>query len=108
MTRRGGKRRTRPEALGELVPALLDDLGLDATRLLTKIGDAWPQIVGTAAARQSRPSALRGRTLEIETGSSVWVQTLRLQAPAILAKLEAALGAEAPQEIWVRIGGRSE
>ncbi len=108
MTRRGGKRRTRPEPIGELVPALLGDLGLDATRLLTKISEHWPAIVGAAAAPHARPAALRGGTLEVETGSSVWAQTLRLQSPAILEHLEAALGADAPRALWVRIGGRSE
>jgi predicted nucleic acid-binding Zn ribbon protein len=99
-----GRRRTRPEALGALVPSLLEDLGFETTRVLTRIVDGWDEIVGADAARHVRPSAIRGAVLETEADSSVWVQTLRLRAPEILARLEAALGADAPRELWIRIG----
>lgn len=104
--RRPGRRRTHPEALGALVPAVLEDLGLEATRTLTRIADRWEAIVGAHAAPHAWPAAIRGKTFEVEVDSSVWVQTLRLQSPEILAKLEAALGPEAPRELWIRIGSR--
>ena len=106
--RRPGKRRTRPEALGALVPALLDDLGFDAMLTLTRIGKQWEAIAGAAAASHVRPSAIRGETLEVDADSSVWVQTLRLRSPQILARLAAELGPQAPRALWVRIGGRPE
>ena len=106
--RRPGKRRTRPEALGALVPALLDDLGFDAMRTLTRIGEQWEAIAGADAASHVRPSAIRGETLEVDADSSVWVQTLRLRSPQILARLAADLGPQAPRALWVRIGGRAQ
>lgn len=106
--RRPGKRRTHPEALGALVPALLEDLGLEATRTLTRISERWEAVVGAHAAPHVRPAAIRGQTFEVEADSSVWVQTLRLRAPEILAKLAAELGPQAPRELWIRIGGRAE
>jgi len=102
--RRPGRRRTRPEALGALVPSLLDDLGFEATRTLTQIVERWEEVVGEQAARHTRAALLRGSVLELEADSSVWVQTLRLRSPEILEKLSARLGAEAPRELWIRIG----
>ncbi|MCC6641426.1 MAG: DUF721 domain-containing protein [Deltaproteobacteria bacterium] len=106
--RRPGKRRTRPEALGALVPALLEDLGFEATRTLSRIVERWETIVGREAALHVRPAAIRGETLEAEADSSVWVQTLRLRSPEVLARLAAELGAGAPRALWVRIGGRPQ
>jgi predicted nucleic acid-binding Zn ribbon protein len=98
------RRRTRPEALGALVPALLEDLGFDATRILTRVVESWEEIVGADAALHVRPAAIRGAVLEAEADSSVWVQTLRLRSPQVLARLAAVLGPEAPRELWIRIG----
>ena len=99
-----GRRRTRPEALAALVPSLLEDLGFEATRILTRVVEGWEQIVGEEAARHARAAALRGAVLEVEAASSVWVQTLRLRSPQILARLAAELGPDAPRELWIRIG----
>jgi predicted nucleic acid-binding Zn ribbon protein len=102
--RRPGRRRTRPEPLGALVPSLLDDLGFESTRVLTQIVERWAELVGDRAAVHTRPAAVRGAVLELDADSSVWVQTLRLRSPEILEKLHAALGVEAPRELWIRIG----
>ena len=99
-----GRRRTQPEALGALVPSLLEDLGFESTRVLTRIVEHWETIAGQDVARHARPAAIRGQVLEVEAEASVWVQTLRLRAPEILGRLAAALGAEAPRELWIRIG----
>lgn len=103
-----GRRRTHPEALGALVPALLEDLGFETTRTLTRISERWPVIGGRDAAAHARPSAIRGETLEIEVDSSVWVQTLRLRSGEILERLAAELGDGAPRTLWFRIGGRAQ
>ena len=99
-----GKRRTQPESLGALVPLLLDDLGFESTRVLTRIVEEWEAVVGRDVAQHARPAAIRGKVLEIETDASVWVQTLRLRAPELLGRLATALGTEAPRELWIRIG----
>jgi predicted nucleic acid-binding Zn ribbon protein len=100
-----GRRRTSPQALGALVPTLLDDLGLEGMRKLTRILGCWEKIVGAEASRHVQPSVLRGHVLEAEVDASVWAQTLRLRSPAILAALAEELGAEAPTELWLRVGG---
>ncbi len=98
------RRRTRPEAVGGLVAGVLGDLGLDAPTAVFRIVDAWAELVGEETAAHCTPRMVRGSTLEVDADSSVWVQTLRLRAPEILAKLSAALGEEAPRELWIRIG----
>jgi predicted nucleic acid-binding Zn ribbon protein len=100
-----GRRRTHPVALAALVPSLLEDLGFEATRVLTRVVEGWEEIAGEEAARHVRPVAIRGAVLEAEADASVWVQTLRLRSPQILARLAAKLGPDAPRELWIRIGG---
>lgn len=98
------RRRTRPEAVGGLVAGVLGDLGLDGPTAVFPIVQGWPELVGPEAAAHSVPRVVRGTTLEIDADSPVWVQTLRLRAPEILARLAAALGPEAPRELWIRVG----
>ena len=99
-----GRRRTRPEAIGGLVPSVLGELGLERTQAILRIAERWEEVVGPDAAAHSRPHLVRGRVLEVEAESSVWVQTLRLHAPRIVARLGELFGAEAPRELWLRVG----
>lgn len=101
---RGARRRTRPTAVSEVVPRLLDELGLGAAHRVMRIADCWAAVVGERAARHSWPVRLRGEVLEAEVDGSVWSQELRLRAPEILAGLRHALGDAAPAELWLRLG----
>ena len=98
------RRRTRPEEMGGLVAGVLGDLGLDGPTAVLRVVEAWPAVVGPEAAAHCRPRLVRGPTLEVDADSSVWVQTLRLRAPEILAGLASALGPGAPRELWIRVG----
>lgn len=98
------RRRTLPTAVGEIVPKLLDELGLGATQRVVRIAACWAAAVGERAAQHSRPVRMRGDALETEVDGSVWSQELRLRTPEILAALRRALGDEAPAELWLRIG----
>src|SRR5713101_8203673 len=67
--------------LTRAVPAL-------AERLLEEsIRRDWTQIVGSDAARRSRPGALRQGTLEVSVDNSPWLQELTLRSSAIVAAL---------------------
>jgi len=104
--KKGGKKRpTRPEAVGELVPRVLDELGLGATRRTVELARRWPELVGPEAARHSEPALLRGAVLEITVDTSVWAQELKLRQPALLASIRGLLGPAAPSELRLRIGG---
>lgn len=98
------RRRTEPEALGELVPRVLEDLGLDAPLRVLRVAECWEEAVGAEIARHCRPVALRDGTLDAEVDSSVWAQQLQLRAPEMLASLRRLLGEEAPAALRFRLG----
>jgi len=99
-----GRRKSRPEPLGALVKQVLEDLGAgDGARVL-RIAERWEEAVGAEVAAHCQPTALRGGVLEATVDSSVWCQQLQLRGPEILAALRAVLPAEAPTELWFRVG----
>jgi len=90
--------------VAELVPRVLDELGLGAARRSVELARRWPELVGPEAARHSEPALLRGSVLEVTVDTPVWAQELKLRQPAVLAALRGALGAAAPSELRLRIG----
>ncbi len=97
-------RKSRPEPLGALVERVLKDIGAGDSARVMRIADRWEEAVGAEIAAHCRPTVLRGGVLEITVDSSVWCQQLQLRGPEILEALRAALPAEAPSELWFRIG----
>lgn len=102
MKRRG--RRSQPERLGALVPRVLGDLGLEASARALRVAERWEALVGAEAARHSRPTGIRADVLEVTVDSSVWCQQLQMRRPELLASLREALGADAPRDLWLRVG----
>jgi hypothetical protein len=80
----------RPRLVGDLlvnaVPQLEDRL------LVERLRRAWPALVGTGAARQSRPQMLVNGCLHVLVDNSPWLSELTLLAPDLTARL----GAEFP------------
>ena len=93
-----------PERVGKLVPAVLRDLGLDESARALRIQEGWEGALGAELARHCRPFALRNGSLEVHADSSAWCQTLRLRAPELLDRLARALGPDAPESLWFRLG----
>jgi predicted nucleic acid-binding Zn ribbon protein len=93
-----------PQRASDLIGTVLSDLGLDAAAGVLRIAERWEAIVGPEVARHCQPTALRGRQLEATVDSSVWCQQLQLRSREILAALRRELGAEAPTELWLRVG----
>ena len=102
------RRRSELEALAELVPKVLKDLGLDAAAGVLRIADRWEEAVGPEIAAHCRPVSLRDGRLEASVDSSVWCQQLQLQVPQILSALREVFGDEAPEpQLWFRVGSGS-
>jgi len=97
------RRRTPPERVGVVVPTVLRDLGLDESARALRIQEGWERALGDVA-QHCRPATLRNGSLEVHADSSAWCQTLRLRAPELLDRLARALGADAPQSLWFRLG----
>ncbi len=97
-------RRSQPEPLGALVPRVLKDLGLEESARALRVAERWEAVVGEEVARHSRPTGIRGGVLEVTVDSSVWCQQLQMRRPELLASLREALGADAPRDLWLRVG----
>ena len=98
------KRKSRPEPLGALVARVLEDIGAGDSARVMRIAERWEEAVGVEIASHCQPTALRGSVLEATVDSSVWCQQLQLRSPEILEALRAVLPAEAPSELWFRVG----
>ena len=99
-----GRRKSRPEPLGPLVARVLEDIGAGDSARVMRIAECWEAAVGPEIAAHCRPTALRGGVLEDTVDSSVWCQQLQLRGPEILEALRAVLPADAPSELWFRVG----
>jgi predicted nucleic acid-binding Zn ribbon protein len=97
-------RKSRPEPLGALVERVLKDIGAGDSARVMRIADRWEEAVGAEIAAHCRPTALRGSVLEATVDSSVWCQQLQLRGPEILEALRDVLSADAPSELWFRVG----
>jgi predicted nucleic acid-binding Zn ribbon protein len=86
------KWRRSPQQVGLVVDRLRDELAPQT--LLAEVQRVWPTAVGSAVAQQARPTGERGGVLTVSCTASVWAQELDLLAPAILTRLNDALGAE--------------
>jgi predicted nucleic acid-binding Zn ribbon protein len=97
-------RRSRTESVGELLPRLLDDLGLDDASTQVRVLRVWDEALGPAFAPHCRPEGLRRGEVIARVRDSAWMQRLSLEKPAILARLGALLGDAAPTGMRFRIG----
>jgi predicted nucleic acid-binding Zn ribbon protein len=97
-------RKSRPEPLGPLVARVLKDIGAGDSARVMRIAECWEEAVGAEIAAHCRPTALRSGVLEVTVDSSVWCQQLQLRGPEILEALRAVLPADAPSELWFRVG----
>jgi predicted nucleic acid-binding Zn ribbon protein len=104
MSRRAGRRKGKPTAVGDLIGQVLGDLGLDGVAKAHQIGARWEEIVGAHVAAHCRPLGLRGDVLELEVDSPVWSQQLQLRKPELLAALEQSFGPDAPRELRFQVG----
>ncbi len=100
-------RKSQLEALGPLVTRVLEDIGAGDSARVLRIARRWEEAVGKEIAQHCRPTGLRGDVLEATVDSSVWCQQLQLRGPEILEALRALLPAEAPSELWFRVGSDS-
>jgi predicted nucleic acid-binding Zn ribbon protein len=97
-------RKSQPEPLGALVARVLEDIGAGDSARVMRIAECWETAVGAEIAAHCRPTVLRGAVLEVTVDSSVWCQQLQLRSPEIIEALRAALPADAPSELWFRVG----
>jgi predicted nucleic acid-binding Zn ribbon protein len=96
--------KSQPVSIGSLVSQVLEDIGAGHSARVSRIAQRWEEAVGREIAQHCRPTGLRGDVLEMTVDSSVWCQQLQLRGPEILEALCAVLPADAPSELWFRVG----
>jgi predicted nucleic acid-binding Zn ribbon protein len=93
-------RRRDPRPAGLAVSALAERLA--PLTLLAEVQRVWEGAVGEAIAAQAHPTAERGGVLVVTCSSGVWAQELDLMAPDLVARLNAALGADSVRALRCR------
>lgn len=63
---------------------------------LTAATVVWPEVVGEAIAKHTRPSSIRGAELLVECDSSVYAQELELLSRKVLKSLAEQLNGPTP------------
>lgn len=77
------------------IAAALEELGgeLAPQSALTRVQTAWARAVGPQIAAHSQPMTERAGTVTVACDAAVWAAELEMQAPQLLATLNAILGA---------------
>jgi predicted nucleic acid-binding Zn ribbon protein len=94
--------RTAPRPLAEALQRLTGALAPAST--LARVQEVWEDAVGPAIAAEARPTAEHAGVLTVACAASVWAQELNLMAEVVLARLNAAMGAEQIRELRCRTG----
>lgn len=97
-----------PQALSDLVPRVLRELGLGSTSDAVRLARAWDEAAGPELAPHCRPQGARRGVVFATVPDSAWMQRIQLEKPRILARLRAELGMEIARELRVRIAGRTD
>ena len=70
---------------------------------LAAVQAAWPRAVGEQLAAVAAPASERDGVLTIECADTVWAQELDLMQEALLERLRAEVGDQAPQALRFRV-----
>ena len=85
----------RVETLGEIMPVLMKQIGIAADFWQEKLSADWPQIVGPAVAKNTRPGKLEAVSLTVYVSNSVWLHELKqVGYKPLLEKLQKKYGPE--------------
>ena len=95
----------RWQAPGDLLPKLMQQLGLSERLRETEVIDAWKQIVGEFIAAHSAPVSLRDGVLFVRVlQPALHYQFEQISKAEILRKLKRRFGGKVIREIRFRLG----
>jgi len=93
-----------PQRVGELVPLVLDEIGLGAASSAVRLLRVWDAALGEGFARHCRPDGIRNGVLYARVRDSGWMQRIQLEKPRILARIEEAVGEPLVRDLRLRVG----
>jgi predicted nucleic acid-binding Zn ribbon protein len=94
--------RSAPRSLSTALGDLTATLAPAGT--LARVQELWERAAGPAVAAAATPTAERRGVLTVTCSAAVWAQELDLLAPALLQRLNTALGEEALHKLRCRTG----
>jgi predicted nucleic acid-binding Zn ribbon protein len=95
----------RSQAMADLIPAVLDKLGLDRRRAEAEIVRVWNHLVDPNVTAHAQPAGLNKGTLFVTVDSSVWLsEIVRYRRKEILDRLQHSFGRELIARISFRVG----
>ena len=97
-------KRAAPVSAGSAIARVLQELGHAGASQSLRIAARGEEAGGAEVAAHCTPVALRDGVLEAVVDSSVWRQHLELRRGELLEGLREALGADAPDDLRLRVG----
>lgn len=90
---------------GDVLPALLKDLRLDARQAEAEVVKVWNALIDPAVTAHAQPANLHKGTLFVNVDSSVWLaEIVRYRRKEIIERLQHSFGASVIKKISFRIG----
>ncbi len=95
-------RRKTPASLGDLIPGVVDDLGLTDRLDEARVEAEWRRIAGPAIGQVTRRVRLHGDRLVVQMDSAAWRQALHMQREEWRVRINEAIGSDRIREIVFR------
>jgi predicted nucleic acid-binding Zn ribbon protein len=95
----------RARVLGDVMPAVLNGLGLDRRRAEAEIVRVWNNLIDQNITAHAQPTGLNKGTLFVTVDSSVWLdEIVRYRRKEILDRLQHSFGRDLVARISFRVG----
>jgi hypothetical protein len=104
----GRPRSGDPTPIADLLDAFLARVGGGRAPELTRLARDWDEHAGSPWAGRSRPVRLENAELVVEVQDGASASLLRFQVPALIARLDGALGHGVVASVRLRVAGRKE
>jgi predicted nucleic acid-binding Zn ribbon protein len=91
-----------PLVLGEALEGVISQRGWSTEVNVHLLLGRWPALVGPTNAEHTTPESFVAGVVTVRADSTAWASQLRLMAPQLLAKLNAALGDGTIKRITVK------
>src|ERR1051325_2133914 len=100
-----GGRALRSQPVADVMPRVLNKLGLDRRRAEAEIVRVWNHLVDPNITAHARPTGLNKGTLFVTVDSSVWLsEIVRYRRKEILDRLQHSFGYDVIARISFRVG----
>jgi hypothetical protein len=91
-------------AVGDLLPGLAERGGWGALVEMSRLQARWPEVVGEMVAAHTAPERIARGRLTVRVDSSAWLMQLSFFKADIHRKVNAFLGEERVQEVFLQVG----